>query len=56
METPKLTARDLSHAELAEIVDSIRGTLWPSGRTDESWSPDTLDQVALQLQSYGLEP
>lgn len=56
MEQPKLTARDLTPEELVDIVDSLREILWPGGKTDESWSPDTIGQVALKLQSYGLEP
>lgn len=55
-EQPRLTAKDLTQEELVELVDSLVETLWPRGNRDESWTPDTIDQLALKLQSYGLEP
>ena len=55
-EPPKLTPLDLDGTELEEIVMNIRDILWPRGKTDESWSPDTIDQIASVMDSYHLRP
>jgi len=55
-EPPKLNPGDLNHEELEDIVMNIRDILWPRGKTDESWSPDTIDQIASVMDSYHLRP
>lgn len=55
-EPPKLQAADLNREELEDIVEKIRDTLWPRGKEDEPWSPDTIDQIASVLDEYHLRP
>ncbi len=55
-ETPRLTAKDLTQEELVELVDGLVERLWPRGDRGEEWTPDTIDGVAQDLQSYGLDP
>lgn len=42
-------AAQLVRDSLAALLD-IRELLWPAGALDESWSPDTIDQVAHRLE------
>lgn len=53
---PKLEPGDLEHEELEDIVEKIRGVLWPRGKEDEPWSPDTIDAVAAVMDEYHLRP
>jgi len=53
---PKLDPDCLNREELEDIVEKIRDILWPRGKEDEPWSPDTIDQVASVLDEYHLRP
>jgi len=55
-EPPKRDPDDLSESEARYIVEGICGILWPRGREDEPWSPDTLDASASLMDQYRLRP
>lgn len=51
---PKRPVADLDAAaarvhECLNAIAFVRDTLWPDGRTDAEWSPDTLDAIAARL-------
>ncbi|MGD9613801.1 MAG: hypothetical protein AB7H90_01240 [Alphaproteobacteria bacterium] len=50
------TAKDLSRAELEQIVTDIQSILWPSDCPDAEWSSDEIERVAEVMDSYGLRP
>ena len=37
-------------------ITAIRETLWPKGREDESWDPDTIDIVSRIVVNFGFAP
>jgi hypothetical protein len=57
---PQKRAKDLSRRELETIVAAIQAALWFDEHgdpdLDKQWTPDTLDDIALVMDSFGLCP
>ena len=55
-EPPKLQVDCLNESQAKYIVECIRDILWPQGKEDEPWSPDTIDAIASVMDEYHLRP
>jgi hypothetical protein len=55
-EPPKLQVGDLNREEMEDIVEKIRDILWPRGKEEAPWSPDTIDAIASVMDEYHLRP
>ena len=42
--------------ETLRILMKIQEVLWPEGRSEEDWSPDTLDEISSILIDNGYGP